>query len=82
MNEEEWKKQKKKEKLGKKRTIFGILLLEWLQRFLDKGINDKNMKKLKLVIVFGLSVVLFSAGFTSFASTGKTHVNVKSKKQL
>ena len=46
---------------------------------MDKGINDKNMKKLKLVIVFGLSVVLFSAGFTSFASTGKTHVNVKSK---
>ncbi|KST83680.1 hypothetical protein KF7_1790 [Lactococcus lactis subsp. lactis] len=40
------------------------------------------MKKLKLVIVFGLSVVLFSAGFISFASTGKTHVNVKSKKQL
>lgn len=42
----------------------------------------KKYEKLKLVIVFVLSVVLFSAGFTSFASTGKTHVNVKSKKQL
>ena len=42
----------------------------------------KKYEKLKLVIVFGLSVVLFSAGFTSFASTGKTHVNVKSKKTL
>jgi len=31
----------------------------------------KKYEKLKLVIVFGLSVVLFSAGFTSFASTGK-----------
>jgi len=39
----------------------------------------KKYEKLKLVIVFVLSVVLFSAGFTSFASTGKTHVNVKSK---
>lgn len=42
----------------------------------------KKYEKLKLVIVFVLNVVLFSAGFTSFASTGKTHVNVKSKKQL
>lgn len=35
------------------------------------------MKKLKLVIVLGLSVVLFSTGFTTFASTGKTRVNAK-----
>lgn len=38
------------------------------------------MKKLKSVIVIGLSVVLFSTGFTSFASTGKTQINEKTSK--
>ena len=38
------------------------------------------MKKTKAVIVIGLSVVLFSTGFTSFASTGKTQINEKTSK--
>ena len=81
MNEEEWKNRKKNKNLGKKEQFLGFCYQNDCSAFWTRVLM-KKYEKLKLVIVFVLSVVLFSAGFTSFASTGKTHVNVKSKKQL